>query len=615
MSSPPARGESVYPEELVGKAIELNLYRDREWEVLLHYARGHLGKFRSRISDPKFFLSPSGKEEPQRELEQTIRSLFLPATKDADHALCRFPARAAFLRKRLGIDPARLPLVTCTDRDVLFETVDPRAAVLVFPVGHINSPASMFGHTLIRIDGKSRSSLISYAANYAAHTTDANGLVYAWKGIFGGYRGYYSLLPYYLKVKEYGDLEHRDIWEYPLKLSEYEVKRMLAHLWELQNISSDYYFFDENCSYNLLFLIEAARPELRLAERTGPWVIPSDTIDIAVQNGVVEAAKYRPSQGTRIEYLSSQLPKTGREQAFHIARGEASPTDALTTNLSSPQQRRVLDLAAEFLQYRFVRKELDQESFNRSYLKILAQRSQMGADQGTNEEVAEPSPPEAGHGSALVAAGIGVRRGEGYLEWQARPGYHGLLDPDQGYLKGAQIKFLEGAVRYNLSRDELQLKSLHFVDIISLAPRDLFFRPYSWKVLAGADREPMRNGQDALLFRVDTGGGFAYRSPLNGISYALGELDLNCGEKIRGTGSAGVALTVGDMEQFGEWWKVQLSLRGALYEVGDDRRLLKAAVSQNFRITRNNSITLTLSREYVNGHGISEGGLFWNRYF
>jgi len=125
----------------------------------------------------------------------------------------------------------------------------------------------MFGHTLLRIDGKSKSNLISYAVNYSANTTDTNGFIYAWKGLTGRYKGYYSLMPYYLKVKEYNELEHRDMWEYRLKLTEAEVKKMLNHTWELNNIHSPYYFIDENCSYSLLFLIESARPDLHLIEK------------------------------------------------------------------------------------------------------------------------------------------------------------------------------------------------------------------------------------------------------------------------------------------------------------------------------------------------------------
>jgi hypothetical protein len=92
-------------------------------------------------------------------------------------------------------------------------------------------------------------------------------LDYPVRGIFGGYRGYFSTIPYYLKVQEYRDIENRDIWEYRLNLTEPQIRRLLMHAWELGNASFDYYFFKENCSYHLLSLLEYADPSLHLTDQ------------------------------------------------------------------------------------------------------------------------------------------------------------------------------------------------------------------------------------------------------------------------------------------------------------------------------------------------------------
>ncbi len=77
----------------------------------------------------------------------------------------------------------------------------------------------MFGHTLLRLDPKDQQqlNLVSYAVNYAATVAGNDNWSYAWKGLTGQYPGEYYLSPYYRKVKEYGDFESRDLWEYELK--------------------------------------------------------------------------------------------------------------------------------------------------------------------------------------------------------------------------------------------------------------------------------------------------------------------------------------------------------------------------------------------------------------
>ncbi|NIQ11965.1 MAG: DUF4105 domain-containing protein, partial [candidate division Zixibacteria bacterium] len=63
--------------------------------------------------------------------------------------------------------------------------------------------------------------------------------------------------------------------------------RMFMHVWELEKIYSHYFFFDENCAFQLLFLFDAARPSLRLVDQARPWVIPVDTIRLLAKSGVI----------------------------------------------------------------------------------------------------------------------------------------------------------------------------------------------------------------------------------------------------------------------------------------------------------------------------------------
>ncbi|WP_239027778.1 Lnb N-terminal periplasmic domain-containing protein [Geomonas subterranea] len=614
-SLPAAAADLAYRDQLLKEAVEKRLWEQRPWQILLHYKKTLAGETISRISDPNFFLSPTGRTDPAAELSATLAAFFRPEAPDGEHPICRFPARLAWLSGELSIDPSRLPAALCSEQQEQIRTVDARAAVLVFPVGHINSPASMFGHTLLRIDGPSKSNLISYAVNYAADATDANGFLYAFKGLSGLYKGYYSLMPYYQKVKEYSDLEHRDMWEYRLRLTREEVDKLLLHALELQRIASDYYFLDENCSYNLLFLIEAARPTLHLSDRTGLLVHPTNTIEIAKDSGILDEAVYRPSQGARIVKIASLLDEERQQAALDVAQGTRHPGSVTAAPGTEQDKREVLDLAAELVQLRLARKELEQDAYSKLYLKILAERSALGTGSEAAYAVAPPAPPDAGHHTSKIGLGGGVRRGEWYGAVHLQPEFHSLLDPDQGYLKGAQIKFFDTLVDYVPETGRPRLRSLHLLDILSTAPRDRFFKPYSWKVAAGWDTEVMEDGRDSLVFRLNSGGGLARRSPFGGILYGLAELSVDGGKHLRGPVAAAPGLSVGVLEQVGDWWKIHLEGSAFFYLVGDDRTSLKATLSQNFRLAQQQSLSLSLSLGDVSGHTVSEQSLLWNYYF
>ena len=207
------------------KADDLHLADERYWHLLLHFT----GK-ESEIDDPKFFFTKNGKTDPQRELHATIDAFYNETTLDDNSSACRFPARLEWLKEKLELKD--LPIVTCKKYDEIVKKLDPKSVTLVFPAAHINSPASMFGHTFLRINSSYNSKLLSYAINYsaAADPDKENGFIFAMKGLSGGYYGTYSLLPYYEKLKEYRDTEARDIWEYDLDLTPDETKKMLRHL-------------------------------------------------------------------------------------------------------------------------------------------------------------------------------------------------------------------------------------------------------------------------------------------------------------------------------------------------------------------------------------------------
>jgi hypothetical protein len=618
LASPVAAAD--YRQQLVEQAASMAIASSREWDVLLHY-RHQGGQQESIIDDRRFFLAPTGKTDPAAELAATITGLFADAATGDEHPRCRFPARYEFLQQRLGIDSSRLPNPVCAKLDESLKAVDPRSAVLVFPAAHNNGPASMFGHTLLRVGSSYQSELLSHAVNYAAHSSDTNGILFAFKGIFGFYPGYFSILPYYEKVKEYNDLEHRDVWEYGLKLTPDEVRRMVLHIWELQGISSEYYFFDENCSFMLLSLLEAARPELRLSQeywdRWSFWVIPADTIATVRRAGLIDRVSYRPSLATRILHRASLLPAAARETAFAIATKQLPATaEAGSAAVTLEERRQVLDLATEYLQYRFSRNMLAKQEFQSQFLPILQARSGLGIGDKTAGEVLVPPQPEEGHLPAKITTGAGVRRDRPYLELAWQPAYHDLMDPDAGYTKGAQIDFFALSGRYYPLEQSFKLQSFRPVDILSLAPRDLFFKPYSWKVNGGLDRKSFADGSDRLYLHLNTGGGMAWHLTRSGnsIGYVMAEADINLADRFQQKAALGGGGSAGLLTSLSDSWKAHL-YSSALFYVIEEHQQYRLTLDQHVNLSKNSGLLLNALWERSFNNSRAEAKLSWVRYF
>lgn len=575
------------------------LSRERPWQVLMHY-RQQDAHFTSLIDDPRFFLAPQGKTDPEAELIASLQALLDPSPVDDEHFRCRFPARTEWLISALKLNQLALPQPHCDKLNETLNSVDPRSVILIFPAAHNNGPASMFGHTLLRLGNSYNSPLLSAAINYAANDTDSNGLLYAFKGIFGFYPGQFALLPYYEKLNDYSGVEHRDIWEYTLNLNPEEARRLMLHTWELQTISSDYYFFDENCSFMLLFLLEAARPELQLVEeywsRRSFWVIPVDTIATIRQAGLITGVDYRPAQATRIRHRASLLTEEGRQRAFSVAMQLPPPLLSTIRQESVEEERQILDLAAEYVQYRYSRQELPPESFRPQFLSILKVRSQLGPGEVNTEMIPRPEEPEAGHEAGRISLGGGNEGGGPFLELSWRPAYHDLLDPDEGYTQGAQINFFDVKTRYRLDKGDFRLQSFRPVDVLSLSPRDLFFRPISWKVNFGIERVPVNQGGAPLAFTLNTGGGLAWELPIASIGYVMAEGQLNASDKLHNKSEVGGGLSVGAISRLQPCWKTHLTAKVLTY-LPDQHRHLQVHFDQNLKLSRATGVTIRTSWE------------------
>lgn len=593
--------------DLLRKAEEKQLYNEREWIVLLHYIPSGSG-FKSLIDDPRFFLSPEGKKNPKAELESTLTALFKSEEKGDAHPKCRFIARYEWLKDKLNIDENIFSDIECREFNDAYKKVQPTTAVLIFPVAYMNNPSSMFGHTLVRIDGTYESKLLSHAVNYAAHVENA-GLLYPIKGIFGLYKGYFKVFPYYDMVKDYNDTEQRDMWEYSLNLSEKEVRRMFLHLWELRDIYSYYYFFDENCSYNLLFLLESARPSLHLTEKFNLWVIPVDTIRAVLDSGLVQDVVYRPAMATRIHYIASLLDRGEQKIASKIARGKLNPEEI-------PEEYKktdILNLAVEVIQYRYNKGLIKRDDYLKLFLGILRERSKLGNTKGGDYKIPTPVRPEEGHFSNRVSFGIRNKKNDTFMELSYRPAYHTLLDPDEGFTEGSEIVFLNTSVRWDFD-GKVNLDRLDIIDIVSLSPRDMFFNPLSWKITTGFLMKNYYKGEQ-LVYQLNPGFGFSYRNRIMGLWYILGGVDLELGGEYKDNYALGTGIESGIIKKLTEFWKIGLSTGALFYGMRERFEEYKISAVQTFRLSQNNSINLFFTWVETFHIGETDVKINWNYYF
>lgn len=477
-----------YLEELTRRAQALQLAQAREWHLLLHYRANLFGGYTSEQDDPGFFLSPEGKTNPAAELEATLKQFFSddPVGRSRQPAQCAFVARYRWLKEQLSFDGSRLGERRCERFERWINEFQAQSITLIFPSAFLNNPASMFGHTLLRIDQKGQTEqtrILAYTINYAADVPPDAGLAYPVRGIFGGYRGYFSTIPYYLKVQEYRDIENRDIWEYRLNLSETQLQRLLMHAWELGNASFDYFFFKENCSYHLLALLDYADPTLHLTDEFLFWTVPADTVRlIASKPGLVAGIAYRPSRSNIIRRKRESLSPEERAMAHRLTQDAVEITSPAFARLDPTKQAFLLDLVSDYLRYRIDTTDVTDPGLKERNRAVLTARSRLRIPSPDFVVTPFAQRPELGHKTSRASIGAGWRNDDTFEELAVRAGYHDLLDPEIGYTPDAQIELASIAFRHYNRANQTRIERATFANVVSLSPIDAVFRAPSWKI-------------------------------------------------------------------------------------------------------------------------------------
>lgn len=608
MLSLTAQASTLSIADATALAQQRDLPHNPAWLALVHYRTNHItGDYTSEADDPRFFLSPKGKHSPNAELKATLQAILTPGQGNKD-ARCRFPARDHWLRQALGIPQTP---VSCPALDAWLKKLDTAQVTLVFAASYLNSPSSMFGHTFLRLDPPSSNtktdlllaSTVSYAAD--ANATDSE-IVFAYRGIFGGYPGVTSVRPYYEKIKQYSDIENRDLWEYRLNLKPQEIQRLLWHSWEVQNIRFDYYFFDENCAYRLLELLDVARPGLDLTARVTTHAIPSDTVRWVVDAGLVDHVHYRPSSATAVAYQIRQLSPLEQKLTRQLADGTLKPTAPQVQALPPARRAEVLDTTYNYVQYMAIEDKWPRKRVAPLSYQLLAARSALDL------QSAPPQPPtpkirdDQGHDTFRFSIAGGRDAHRNIVRISLRPAYHDLLDSPGGYRPGAQLQFLRFDGRYYPDNDSLRVDQVTGVEIRSLSPRNAFFRPLSWQVGFGARRRMIANGQEALTPYLDGGAGFAWAPTTEWLAIAMGTADLEISQKIAQGYHAAPGVDLMLLHQGGTM-SVAAGVRSKLWLTTDySKREDTAYLRGDWHIRRNFGLFTSLDRtHYLNRYRTS----------
>ncbi len=509
------------------KKLSQNLY----WHRLLHMKENV-----SHVDGEHFFLSKE--KSAYSELIETLKYIksekYHPKYKD--HIQCLFPARTKWLEETLKLT---LPKVTCEELQWWKNQFNAKGLSLVFSSYYPNNPSSFFGHTFLLVH-RDKNPLFDMSIDYAAMGVENVNALFAIKGLIGLLPGIFSIKPYYMKVNEYTRGEGRDLWEYKLKITKNQIEQMLNHLWELTKTTYfDYYFFDENCSYFMLELLEIANSDWSFTHKLPFFVIPIDTIKAIVSEpGVVDKISFRPSFSKKAKAKLALLSSEEKNTFEKILSDKKIKTN----------NPKVLEALID--QYRL--KFFNNHKLDKNDEKFLASLKDVrGTLPPIKEEIKlEGKRPDKSHATSHIELSLGKK----FADLTLNPALHKITHSNEGLPPFSHVEILTTTLRYK--NDQIRFKESILASVLSLHSYSSFDFDPSWLSQA------VINNEKRLQASFDVGIGTSVKKD-NYSLYFIPGTRLNISRYYKNTFSLDLALNFGGILSLGSWGK--LSLLGSYF--------------------------------------------------
>lgn len=485
--------------QIIQKVTEYKLYNHSQWHRLLHYKNDSLKTDQSLVLSPSFFISPNGNKSPKDELIQTIKGFLEKEDLDNPnkHAQCRFPARFLWIKQQLSMS-REIPKVQCLNFSKWIKKHQADDISLILASGYLDNPASLYGHLLLKLNGTSKiSPLLDTSINFGADTGATNNMIsYIVNGIFGGYQGKFSFAEFYKNNMLYGEYEQRDLWEYKLNLSTYQVNLINFHIWELLNTNFQYYFFKENCALQIADVVSIAL-NVDLYNNQLPWVMPQQVVNALIQNDHVQETVFIPSRQSRFYHKYQQLSPD--EKSF-INDYIASNQKRVFLDESDMEDKSfIINTLFDYYAYTYSGSEY-KKVLKKNKHPLLSVQAMLPVVTSLGSEPSKVAPDES-QLPVMTRLDAYSKSYESGLGLEIRPAYFDSLNLNFGRPNFSSLSML--SFKLNLAKTGAYLSRVNLVKIASLAPSPTNIETdnkNSWKVRLGVEQSNLSENSTLTVF-------------------------------------------------------------------------------------------------------------------
>jgi hypothetical protein len=401
--------------------------------------------------------------------------------------------------------------------------------------------------------------------------------------------------PFYAVIYDYNEYENRDIWDFELDFPQETVDQIIRHLWEMNSTYFRYYFFNKNCSYKLMSVIEASQDNLSLTDEFFFVVQPADTVKVLIsKKDVLKKIKYRPSMVTRYKHKYTLLTSTERDVLENVVdEGIDVPG-----NISPLRRSLIYDIAMDHMLIEKSKAygkptKVQKEKFEKYYSK-RGDPNQLTTIPGYNIPPDFQNPVD-GHESSQVKIQSGYSNKGPLVKASIMPALREITDSPVGYSPYSELRGFSLTFQYYPEKNKLpKLDEAHLFQMISLNPLGKMIYKPSWRADLGFKSlfPELKSKTDPQIIYgyFNFGIGPTFQSYNLGfldhfLYYMFIEYEVDISSGFSSWWRTGPGLSNALLWRPDPYWSFLISGKYQLYVAGDISKPLIFAFKQNYLIT------------------------------
>lgn len=490
----------------IDKAVDLRLYENPKWISLLHIKNGQ-----SQIKDKKFALS-SESFSPKNELEATLRFLF----DDLLSAQCRFPARYFFLNHHLDLEPLGLnSAITCPELQKYKEYVPYDQLNLIYASEVLASASSMMGHSFLNAKGVNlNQSQVSHSISFFTEFESFNPAKLIYDGLVSGMKGLFIVRPFEKDLKRYSQTEGRNVWSYGLNISDFDLKLIKLHIWELKDVEIEYLFQSYNCATLTLYILSIANPAL--VDEDILFVSPLDVIKAVNKHGMIKNVGVELSDDWALKMLEQEIePNLGAQIESLVFKNKPVSFDTL-----DPKSKR---FAVEYLS-QLLKNEVVKSNLTDEQISALTEVATINKDDSLDFDLSHFKNPIKTPQDSVFTSSVVMNSDRTSMDFSFLPASHYLYGDNRQYFSESELRIGEISVRIDTDSNNVKLQSLTLYSFRSLAPSSRIVSKYSGSFYLGYRQILDQNFNENGFFNLSGGMGKSIKAHKDVLLY--GNLDV-----------------------------------------------------------------------------------------